>query len=118
MSFKDFYSERFQSAFANRALISEVGEMFHELWKDDSMNFSGRVKKFAGVIEQNKADAESLAKKYRLQMLAKHKIEIDTRKVALLVDKAAAIVNTELEQFFSVTGELVKNNITSFTQGK
>jgi hypothetical protein len=113
----DFYSERFQNAFANRVLISEVDEMFHDLWKDNNMNFSGRVKKFAGVIEQNKADAESLAKKYRLQMLNKHKIEIDTRKVALLIDKAAAIVNTELGQFFSVTGELVKNNITSFTQG-
>lgn len=113
----DYYSDRFYSAFANRVLISEVDEMLHALWKDKNITFAHRVEKFAGVIEQNKASAESLAQKYRLQMLAKHKIEIDTGKVALLIDKAAAAVDEELAQFFSTTGELVKDNITRFTQG-
>jgi hypothetical protein len=113
----DYFSERIHSAFTNRVLISEVDEMLYELWKDNNIKLAHRVEKFAGVIEQNKADAESLAKKYRLQMIAKHKIEIDTRKVERLIDKAAETVAQELEQFFSTTGELVKNNITSFTQG-
>lgn len=116
VSSRDFYRERFESAFANRVLISELNEMFHDLWKANDINFPHRVEKFAGLIEQDKADAKSLADKYRLQMFFKHKVEIDTKKVALLIEKAAASVDHELDEFFSTTGNLVKKNITSFIQ--
>jgi len=118
VSSRDYYNDRLKSTFANRVLISEVDEMFHDLWKDNNLDFAHRVEKFAGLIEQDKADAESLAKKYKLQMLFKHKVDIDTGKVALLIEKAAASVDKELDKFFNTTGELVRSNITSFTQGK
>jgi hypothetical protein len=111
VSSRDYYSDRLKSALTNRVLISEVAEMLQELWKDNDLGFSNRVEKFAGLIEQNKPNAESLAEKYRLQMIFKHKVDIDTKKVALLIEKAAASLDLELDQFFNTTGELVKNNI-------
>jgi len=117
VSLRDYYYERFTSAFTNRVLISEIDEMLQELWKDKNINLARRVEKFAGVIEQNKADAESLAKKYEIQMQVKHKVEIDSKKVARLIEKAAVSVEPELSVFFSTAGELVENNIKSFILG-
>ncbi|MDD4237845.1 MAG: hypothetical protein PHT62_04750 [Desulfotomaculaceae bacterium] len=118
ISSRDYYNDRLKSTFANRVLICEVDEMLNDLWIDNGLNFTSRVAKFADVIEQDKADAESLAKKYRLQMLLKHKVEIDTRKVAILIDKAALSVDSELDEFFTTTSDLVKNNISTLTQVK
>lgn len=115
VSSRDYYYDRLKSTFANRDLISEVDEMLNDLWIDNGLNFANRVEKFADIIEQDKADAESLAKKYRLQMILKHKVEIDTRKVAILIDKAALSVDNELDGFFTTISDLVKNNITSLT---
>lgn len=115
VSSRDYYYDKFKSAFTNRVLISEVDEMLQDLWKANKLNLANRVEKFAGVIEQDKANAESLAKKYEMQMLVKHKVEIDTRKVARLIDKAAASVEPELNTFFSTAGRLVKDNIKNFT---
>lgn len=117
VSSRDYYSEKFKSAFSNRVLISEVNEMLQNLWKDKNVNLARRVEKFAGLIEQDKADADALAKKYQMQMLHKHKVGIDTKKVALLIEKAAASVEPELDIFFRKTGELVKGNIKKLTGG-
>jgi hypothetical protein len=117
VSSRDYYYDKFESAFTNRVLISEVDEMLQNLWKNNNLNIARRVEKFAGVIEQDRARAESLAKKYEMQMLIRHKAVIDTRKVAALIEKAAETVDPELDAFFSTTGGLVKENIKSFTQG-
>ncbi|BAF60168.1 hypothetical protein PTH_1987 [Pelotomaculum thermopropionicum SI] len=105
------YSERIKSAFANRLLVSGVDEMFRSLWKEKELNFISRVKRFAGFIEMGKATAVSLARKYRLQMLFKHQVEIDTKKVARLIYSAAESVNDDLQKFFDIVSMQVKENI-------
>lgn len=117
VSSRDYYNDRFRSAFTNRVLISEVNEMLQNLWKDKNVNLPHRVEKFAGLIEQDKADAGALAKKYQMQMLHKHQVEIDTKKVSLLIEKAAASVEPELDIFFRTTGGLVKDSIKDLTGG-
>lgn len=115
VSSRGYYSDRLKSALTNQVLISEVAEMLQDLWKDNDLDFTHRVEKFAGLIEQDRADAESLAEKYRLQMIFKHKVDIDTKKVARLIDKAAASVDTELDQVFDTIGGMVKNNMASLS---
>lgn len=105
------YSEQIKSAFTNRCLISEVDEMFHGLWKEKKLNFAARVERFTGFVELEKATVESLAQKYRIQMKVKHQVEIDVKKVARLIDRAAESVNEELQSFFNTTKAMVKENI-------
>jgi hypothetical protein len=110
------YSEYLKSAFTNHALVSEVSEMMQNLWKDKDLKFIARVERFIGFIELEKPGVESLAQKYKVQMQYKHRVEIDTKKVAQLIFKAAEAVNTDLQQFFQNTSTLVKNNLVSITK--
>jgi len=113
ISSTDYYSERIKTALYNRCLISEIDEMLKELWEKNSLNFVRRVERFAGFVEIEKATAESLAKKYHLQMQFRHKVEIDVKKVARLIDDAAEKVILDLKEFFNITAAMVKNNIES-----
>lgn len=106
-----YYSERMKSAFYNRCLIDEVDEMLHGLWKGSNFDFKRRVERFAGFVEIERATAESLAKKYRVQMLFKHQVEIDVKKVARLIDLAAESVNDDLPVFLNTASALVEENI-------
>ena len=115
-SFGD-YSERLKSAFTNRSLISEVNEMFYALWRDRNVNFMNRVERFINLIELEKPSVESLARKYRVQMLIKHKVDIDTKKTAHLIYQAAESVTGDLSQFFENTARSVKKNIKELTNG-
>jgi len=108
------YSGRIKSAFANRILVSEIDEILSELLPDVDFDLNWRVQRFAGLIYLEKAGASSLAEKYRLQMLNKHGIEIDTKKVASLIERAAESVYDELPGFFKTVAGLVKGNIVSF----
>jgi hypothetical protein len=111
------YSEQIKSAFANRCLISEVDEMFHCLWREKKLDFTARVERFANFVELEKATVESLAEKYRVQMRVKHQVEIDVKKVARLIDRAAESVNEDLRSFFNITRAMVKENIESIGSG-
>jgi hypothetical protein len=113
VSARDYYSDRIISAFTNRALIAELDELFANIWPGNTINFAHRVERFVDFFEHDKADAQSLAAKYNYQMLLKHKIEIDTKKVARLIDKAAESISDEVDDFFTTAGEMVKNNIAS-----
>ena len=104
------YSERLKSAFANRALVSEVNELLYTLWPDRDIRLAARVEKFTSLVEVEKPGVESLAQKYRVQMLIKHQTEIDTKKTAHLIYQAAEIVSSDITQFFqNVTASVQKN---------
>jgi hypothetical protein len=111
-----YYNEWLKSAFTNHALISEVGEMLQCLWQDKDLNFGCRVEKFIGFIVLEKPGIEALADKYRVQMQCKHRVEIDTKKVAQLIYMAADSVSGDLQQFFQTTSALVKDNLTSLAK--
>lgn len=104
------YSERLKSAFTNHALVSEVNEMLYTLWPDKDLNFIKRAERFLNFIEVEKPSVESLAQKYRVQMLIKHQTEIDTKKTSHLIYQAAESVTSDIFQFFqNVTGSVKKN---------
>ena len=63
------------------------------------------------MIEIEKPSVESLAQKYRMQMLIKHKTEIDTKKTARLIYRAAKSVTTDIFQFFEDVASSVQKNI-------
>lgn len=107
------YSDWLKSAFTNHDLVSEVGEMLQSLWQDKNLDFSFRVNRFVGFIELEKPGIEALAEKYRMQMWYRHGAEVNTKKIAQLIYKAAEIVSDDLEQFFQTTSALVKDNLTS-----
>ena len=44
-------------------------------------------------------------------MRFRHQVEIDTKKVDSLIERAAESVSNELQDFFKTVGVLVKNNI-------
>lgn len=111
------YSERLKSAFTNHSLASEVDEMFHSLWPEKDIRFINRVKRFSGFIELERPSVESLAQKYRVQMLFKHKVEIDTKKTAQLIYRAAESVTVDLYQFFKNTCGCVKRNTEDLKNG-
>jgi hypothetical protein len=111
------YSERLKSAFANRSLVSEVNEMFYSLWSDKDIKFINRVERFIGFIELEKPSVESLAQKYKVQMLFKHKVDIDTKKIAHLIYHAAESVTGDLFNFFENTVGSVKRNIEDMKNG-
>lgn len=105
------FGEKIESAFCNRILIGEVNEMLHDLWKEIKLNFESRVERFAGLVELKKATADSLARKYQIQMQLKHRQDIDVKKVARLIDRAAEEVCSDLQSFFNTTTALVKENL-------
>ncbi|OPY60675.1 MAG: hypothetical protein A4E56_02553 [Pelotomaculum sp. PtaU1.Bin065] len=111
ISSTDYYSERIKTALYNRCLINKVDEILQELWEKNSLNFARRVEKFAGFVEIERATAESLAKKYYIQMQYRHHVEIDVKKVAKLINVAAEKVILDLNEFFNTTSGMVKNNI-------
>ncbi|OQA06792.1 MAG: hypothetical protein BWY65_02092 [Firmicutes bacterium ADurb.Bin373] len=84
--------------------------MLYTLWPDRDIRFAGRVEKFTGLVEVEKPSVESLAQKYRVQMLIKHQTEIDTKKTAHLIYQAAETVTSDITQFFqNVTASVQKN---------
>ncbi|MDF9408570.1 MAG: hypothetical protein A4E52_01904 [Pelotomaculum sp. PtaB.Bin013] len=111
ISSTDYYSERIKTALYNRCLINKVDEILRELWKKSSLNFARRVERFAGFVEIERATAESLAKKYYIQMQFRHHVEIDVKMVTKLINDAAESVILDLNDFFNITSGLVKNNI-------
>ena|GEM_PF-332644 len=106
-----YYYELIKSAFTNRDLVSDVDEALRCLWKDSDFRLARRVEKFAGFIVLEKPSAESLAEKYGLQMYFKHRVEIDTKKVARLIEKAAESVDGDVHEFFGNAASMVGSNI-------
>ncbi len=114
VSSSDRYNERLKSAFTNRVLVSGVDEALTSLWQDSKLEFAGRVKRFVGLVELEKAGAESLANKYGVQMRFKHHVEIDPKKVARLICEAADSVDGDVQIFFLNVASMVKKNIEHF----
>ncbi len=116
ISSSDHYNERLKSAFTNHALVSEVDEALQSLWKGSQLEFTRRVKRFIGLVELGKASVESLARKYKVQMQFKHHVEIDSNKVARLINEAAESVDGDLQVFFRNVASMVNENITSLVK--
>ena len=110
------FSEQIKNALTNRQLIQEVDEMTSGLWRDADLKFSEKVRRFIDFVDVERATADSLAEKYRIQMHFKHGVEIETRSVARLIDRAAEQVSDDVKEFFRIVAETVKGNLAVLTQ--
>jgi hypothetical protein len=106
------FGEKIAGAFSNKHLIKEVNTVLYHLWPEKmSINLERRVEKFSGMIALEKTTPEILARKYRIQMQLRHRVDIDTQKVARLIDRAAEEVDRDMPSFFSTVAVLVKENL-------
>lgn len=106
-----YFSEQIKSALSNRQLIQEVDEMLRCLWQDANIDFTKRAKRFLSFVEVERASATSLAEKYRIQMHFKHGVEIDTKAVTKLIDRAAQQVGDDISRFFDDVAHAVGKNM-------
>ncbi len=106
------FGEKIAGAFSNKRLIKEVNAVLYHLWPENlSTNLESRVKKFSGVVALENTTAETLARKYRIQMQLKHGLDIDVKKVTRLIDRAAEEVCLDFQLFFNTTAALVKEGL-------
>lgn len=105
------YGKKIKKAFFNEKLALEVENKLVRALNKPDIGYSRRVKRFAEVVELDVATPASLAAKYRLQMLYRHRIEIDVGEVARLIDKAKNIVAADVDEFFRHACVLVAQNL-------
>ncbi|MCG8401957.1 MAG: hypothetical protein MJA84_10195 [Firmicutes bacterium] len=101
------YGQALRRAFNNDQLIERLISRL-AAYTGDGGHLRTRIAAFPGYIEVYRATAESLAGKYRIQMFARHRINIDTGKVARLIEIAAGQVENDLADFFHLTQSHVR----------
>ncbi|WP_243153025.1 hypothetical protein [Sporotomaculum syntrophicum] len=95
------YGALIRRAFNNEELINQITDLLPEQTKCLNQGLKKRIAGFGGIIEIDKATPESLADKYRLQMHYRHHCNINTTKVARLIELAAEQVEEDLVEFFN-----------------
>ncbi|WP_347488124.1 hypothetical protein [Desulfoscipio sp. XC116] len=111
------YGRTIRQAFNNQEIINQITDLLAGLTGYDPQRLKAQIAGFPGYIEAYKATAQSLADKYRLQMFTRHRININTAKVARLIEIAAEQVEDDLADFFRYTHDSVLrelNKIDSF----
>lgn len=103
ISTRGSYGRAIRQAFNNERLIKQIGDWIQELTGYDRDLLKSQIVSFPGYIEVFQATAQSLAHKYRIQMFARHRININTAEVAKLIEIAADLVDDDLMDFFHVT---------------
>ncbi|AGL02687.1 hypothetical protein [Desulfoscipio gibsoniae] len=101
------YGHLIHQAFNNQELIDQITSLLGELTGYREQGLKKRIAGFPGYIEIYKATAQSLADKYQVQMFARHGININTVKVARLIEIAAEQVEDDLDDFFRYTYDIV-----------
>lgn len=101
------YGQIIRRAFNNYQLIDQIGYILASLTGYNRQRLKSRIAGFPNYIEVFKATPQSLANKYRIQMFARHRININTAQVARLIEYAAEQVEEDLQQFFLLTNQNV-----------
>lgn len=112
ISNRDHYGQVLRRAFNNHKLIAHLAQALAAI-TGDTGRLKKRIASFPGYIEVYPATAQSLAGKYRIQMYARHKININTAGVARLIEIAADIVDDDLAEFFRTAEEHMQREIKS-----
>ena len=105
------YCKAIKQAFNDQTLIEQITELLPLQTGYLEKGLQKRISGFERIIEIRRATPESLADKYRLQMLHRHGFNIDTEKVAQLIEKAAELVTSDLEDFFRYAHTNVLNEL-------
>lgn len=110
ISRRDQYGQILRRAFNNHALIDHLSTVLSAV-TGNGERLKNRIASFPGYIEVYRATPESLAGMYRIQMYAKHQININTAKVAHLIEAAAGHVENDLADFFRLAEQHVQKEI-------
>lgn len=110
ISCRDQYGQILRRAFNNHNLINRLSSVLSSV-TGDGRRLKKRIATFPGYIEVYRATAESLAGMYRIQMYARHQININTVKVAHLIETAAGRVEDDLADFFRLVEQHVQKEI-------
>ncbi|HAP93253.1 MAG TPA: hypothetical protein DCM26_01350 [Desulfotomaculum sp.] len=100
-------------AFANTSLIDKISEHIARFYATEPSHFRHRIHNFSHYIEISHITAESLASRYDVQMFTKHRLHIDTARVARLILRAAETVADDLDDFFAYTIENVRQYLVT-----
>jgi hypothetical protein len=94
------YGEVLSKTFTDNQLMNKVSNHISCFYHIDPFIFRRRMQNFANYIDTSRVSAQSLAERYDVQMFVKHRIHIDTARVAKLILRAAEIVSTDFNDFF------------------
>lgn len=102
------YGDIIRSACNNNELIRHISRELPPGICPSASFLLQRIRKFPHYIEVNEITPESLAKKYGIQMHARHGVQIDTVEVAKLISNAAERIVDDIEDFFKfVHGKVI-----------
>ncbi len=96
------YGQILRRAFNNKQLINQLTHLLADLTGNKAGFLQSRIASFPDYIEVFRATAPSLANKFRIQMFARHRININTGKVARLIELAAEKVEDDLAEMFDL----------------
>lgn len=110
------YGQLIHRAFRNKELIARLGPILASLTGYSEHWLQSRIDGFANYIEIFATTPEALARRYRIQMQARHQIEINVPQVAGLIERAMDLVKIDLEQFFLFTRDQVARELREAEQ--
>lgn len=102
------YGQMIRRAFANKSLVSHLSQWLSEHVAMDATELQKKITAFPHYIEVFRATPESLANKYRIQMFTKHRININTTRVAELIARAAEMIEEDVNCFWEQASRLIK----------
>lgn len=103
------YRQCLASAFNNEVLINNICDHMSLFFKIDRPALYKRISNFPSYIDLTPSTAESLAAKYDIQMGHKHSISINVPEVAKLIKSASLAVASDVDDFFDLATEKVKD---------
>jgi len=105
--------EDLHAAFLDQSTIQQVAEPIEHFFALKRKTIVESFKRFSEFIEISKADSHVLASKYNLQMQAKHNINIDVGKAAVIIEQSRSIIKADIQEFF----QYCDSNIESMLEG-
>jgi hypothetical protein len=107
---KDF-GPAIRGALENKALLKDLDDLLGDISPEKKHCLVQKAGFFIDYIETAKVTALSLAAKYNTQMITKHNISVNIAEVAALIEKAALVVENDLEDFFLYSINKVKDTL-------
>jgi len=107
------YGELLSNSFKDKELLQCICSASEDYYKLNKGVLYKCIEKFSSFVELNDLNSLTLARKYDMQMKAKHGISIQIEKCSRLIDKCCDIVNEDLDIFF----DYAVNQVLLMTKG-
>jgi len=101
------YSKLLGYSLRDKDMLQCICRASEDYYKIDEGALCKCIERFSSFVELNDLNSLTLAKKYDLQMKAKHGISIQIDQCSILIDKCCDLVSEDLDSFFEYTFEQV-----------